>query len=232
MGNFVVTFFLFYLAFSSVQAKFQEVERPKPKPKYQYEYFQMVQQWPQSICNSEHCIGKPKAMFTIHGLWPQNYSTSLICDGSPFADEYIKSIREQLNLYWPTLLFKDNKSFWNHEWMIHGECSDPPFNPFQYFQKTLKIRKTYDLLAILNAAGLGPTTAALRNRDDIEKAIGAAIGQKPVLKCNTNTRTRDRQLSEVVLCLDEDGVKLIDCAKFVSTNCPLTFSWPPFVASE
>ncbi|XP_023546908.1 ribonuclease MC-like isoform X2 [Cucurbita pepo subsp. pepo] len=205
MGNFVVTFFLFYLAFSSVQAKFQEVERPKPKPKYQYEYFQMVQQWPQSICNSEHCIGKPKAMFTIHGLWPQNYSTSLICDGSPFADEYIKSIREQLNLYWPTLLFKDNKSFWNHEWMIH---------------------------AILNAAGLGPTTAALRNRDDIEKAIGAAIGQKPVLKCNTNTRTRDRQLSEVVLCLDEDGVKLIDCAKFVSTNCPLTFSWPPFVASE
>ncbi|XP_038906187.1 ribonuclease MC-like [Benincasa hispida] len=198
--------------------------------KAQYDYFQMVQQWPPATCSGVgvRCRAQPPSMFTIHGLWPSNYSTAhLVCTGLPFDPTQIAAIRPQLNTYWPDVIRGNNQRFWQHEWDAHGTCSDPPFNQRQYFQTTLNIRMNhnYDLLAILNAAGLGPTATMVRQYQAIENAIQAATGKIPGLRCNTNAQTGSRQLFEIILCFDKNGVTLIDCTPFAGITCPLQFVW-------
>ncbi|CAK9322663.1 unnamed protein product [Citrullus colocynthis] len=196
----------------------------------QYEYFQMVQQWPPATCSAVRagCRGQPPAMFTIHGLWPSNYSTArLVCTGVAFDPTQIAAIRPQLNTYWPDVIQGNNQNFWKYEWNRHGKCSDPPFNQLQYFQTTLNIRTNhnYDLLAILNAAGLGPTGTTVRQYQAIESAIQAATGNKPGLRCNTNARTGRSQLYEIILCFDRNGVTLTNCTRFAGITCPSQFVW-------
>ena len=51
----------------------------------QFEYFQMVQQWPLATCTGASCLNPPSNKFTIHGLWPSNFSNAiLVCKGSTF----------------------------------------------------------------------------------------------------------------------------------------------------
>ncbi|XP_023528983.1 ribonuclease MC-like [Cucurbita pepo subsp. pepo] len=186
-----------------------------------------------SKCSSNikvRCHVHPPTMFTIHGLWPSNYSNArLVCAPQPFNPTQIAALRPQLNTYWPDVIKGKNQQFWQHEWDKHGICSDPPFNQPQYFQITLNIRinHSYDLLAILNAAGLGPSNTNIREYKDIEGAIQAAIGKKPGLRCNINPQSKEKkQLLEIILCFDKDGITLIDCTEFAGITCPPQFVWP------
>jgi ribonuclease I len=42
----------------------------------QYEYFKLVIQWPPTACLTFSCtpLRKPHQNFTLHGIWPSNYS--------------------------------------------------------------------------------------------------------------------------------------------------------------
>ncbi|XP_022932791.1 ribonuclease MC-like [Cucurbita moschata] len=211
---FIVSIFKFVLLTSCVKA--------------QFDYFQMVQQWPPATCSGVRCYANPPAMFTIHGLWPSNYSNvPLVCAGQPFNPAQIATLVPQLNTYWPDVISGNNQRFWKHEWDSHGTCSDPPFNQLQYFQTTLNIRTNhnYDLLAILNTAGLGPTATNTRQYGAIEGAIQAATGKKPGLRCNKNAQSKKKQLFEIILCFDKNGVTLIDCTQFAGITCPSQFVW-------
>lgn len=67
-------------------------------------------------------------------------------------------------------------------------------------------------MAILNNAGLHPSTSKLHQYDDIADLIQAAVEAKPLLKCNDkNGQGQNNQLWEVILCFDHGGVNPIDC---------------------
>ncbi|XP_022966939.1 ribonuclease MC-like [Cucurbita maxima] len=193
----------------------------------QFELFQLVQQWPPATCTNVHCGQLPTpTRFTIHGLWPANYTKPyLVCSGGTKFSETIQgfsALKPALVYYWPNLKKGSHKSFWRKEWDKHGACSENVFNQVQYFQTALNIRTNpkYDLLAILNAANLGPTGNIFRQYHVIENAIKAATGKKPGLRCNTNQNTKQTQLHEIVLCFDKDGATIIDCP---FANCPKQF---------
>ncbi|KAG6573572.1 hypothetical protein SDJN03_27459, partial [Cucurbita argyrosperma subsp. sororia] len=194
----------------------------------QFEYFQMVQQWPLATCTGTPCLNPPSNKFTIHGLWPSNFSNAiLVCKGSTFnsTNTAFLALEPLLNQYWPDLISKNNRGFWRYEWNKHGTCSESVFNQVQYFQTTLNIRTNpnYDLLAILKTARLIPTGSISHRYHVIEGAIRAAIGKKPGLRCNINKKTRNSQLHEIVLCFDKNGVTLIDCP--FPRKCPTQFKW-------
>nr|ANE23703.1 S RNase [Prunus dulcis] len=63
-----------------------------------YDYFQFVQQWPPVTCRfstrprNQH---RPLQIFTIHGLWPSNYSNPTMpsnCIGLQFKKENVVCI--------------------------------------------------------------------------------------------------------------------------------------------
>ena len=77
--------------------------------KAQFDYFQMVQQWPPATCSGVRCYANPPAMFTIHGLWPSNYSNvPLICTGQPFNQAQVLTL---YSFYFFFFFFHVNVSF-------------------------------------------------------------------------------------------------------------------------
>ncbi|CAK9323038.1 unnamed protein product [Citrullus colocynthis] len=198
--------------------------------KYQFEYFQMVQQWGPAVCTESgvHCFAQPKPLFTVHGLWPSNFTNPYLpCPpGVTFDQSQVTALVPQLETYWPDLLDGNDQKLWKHEWEKHGTCSDPPFNVLQYFQTTLNIRTRYDVLNILNVAGFGPSSSNQVNYSDIEDPIKAITKKKPHLRCNHNGVTKERQLLEIVLCFADDGVTFIHCPT-LNKQCPDKFIWLP-----
>ncbi|KAK3025698.1 hypothetical protein RJ639_041703 [Escallonia herrerae] len=50
-----------------------------------FDFFKLVQQWPPSFCKFQRCAQPIIKTFTIHGLWPDNYTTTLdSCIGNSF----------------------------------------------------------------------------------------------------------------------------------------------------
>ncbi|KAL0555424.1 hypothetical protein IC582_009369 [Cucumis melo] len=194
-----------------------------------FDFFQFVQQWGLNVCNTgahvSPCHTPPRPMFTIHGLWPSNHSNAHLVCWSKTQYSKVISLEAQLKIYWPDLISGNNDKFWGHEWDNHGKCSDPPFGLFQYFQISLNLRKQFDLLAILTAAGLNPQSSNDLVIQDIITPIQKITKTEPGIRCNKNGRTGKLQLYEIVLCLEKDGVTLIDCPSFVSGTCPTKFVW-------
>lgn len=84
------------------------------------------------------------------------------------------------------------------------------------------------MLAILNAVGHNPLSSKDLVIQDIITPIQKITKTEPGIRCNKNGKTAKLQLYEIVLCLclEEDGVTLIDCASFVSGTCtPTKFVW-------
>lgn len=137
------------------------------------------------------------------------------------------ALLSDLNTYWPDVIGGDNSRFWTYEWNKHGACAKPPFTVYQYFNIALELRKhkDYDLLAILNAAGLSPEISKNLVSQDILSPIGKKTGKKPGIHCNNNGKTGKLQLFEIVLCFDKNGANLLDCPPFVSSSCKSKFLW-------
>ena len=88
------------------------------------------------------------------------------------------------------------------------------------------MNKTYDLLTILNDAGLSHQTHKDLISQNVLDPIKNATGMEPGIRCNINGITKKLQLKEIVLCFGNDGTTLIDCPSFVSNTCT---SQPKFV---
>ena len=77
---------------------------------------------------------------TVHGLWPQ---WKQYCTTEPFDAANLASIRNDLNIYWPTCTGSRTPSategFWNHEWTRHGVCSG--MSQLEYFSTALSLAK-------------------------------------------------------------------------------------------
>nr|ABD49101.1 S13-RNase [Prunus avium] len=183
-----------------------------------YVYFQFVQQWPPTTCrlsskpSHQH---RPFQRFTIHGLWPSNYSNPRKpsnCNGSQFDDRKVyPDLRSDLKRSWPDVEGGNDTKFWEGEWNKHGKCSEQTLNQFQYFERSHDMWMSYNITEVLKNASIVPNAKQRWKYSDIVSPIKGATGRTPLLRCKRDPATNTELLHEVVFCYEYNALKQIDC---------------------
>nr|BAC20936.1 Sc-RNase [Prunus salicina] len=192
-----------------------------------YDYFQFVQQWPPATCRlSGKSCSKPRLqIFTIHGLWPSNYSNPKIpsnCKGALFeARKVYPQLQLNLKISWPDVKSGNETNFWQSEWNKHGTCSERTLNQMQYFERSDEMWNSYNITEILKNASIVPHPTQTWKYADIELPIKTATKRTPVLRCKRDpaqnkTGPKTQLLYEVVFCYDYHAKRQIDCNR---TEC-------------
>ncbi|GLJ49863.1 hypothetical protein SUGI_1059610 [Cryptomeria japonica] len=213
-----------------------------------FDYFVLALEWPGTICRNTHhccstnacCHGISSSLhFTIHGLWP-DYNDGTwpqCCSGARFNEKKIFSLLGELERDWPSLSCSSptnchggRGSLWAHEWEKHGTCSYPVIkDEYSYFSTTLQIYSKYNILDILNAAGISPANDKEYLTCDLVTAISKAVGATPSVVCSHG------QLEELRLCFYKD-FKPRDCiSTYTGQNeqsCPQHVMIPQYVPSD
>nr|ABV72002.1 S14-RNase [Prunus mume] len=192
-----------------------------------YDYFQFVQQWPPTNCILRTKCSKPRPLqnFTIHGLWPSNYSNPKMpsnCIGSRFNFTKVSPrLRSKLKISWPDVESGNDTKFWEGEWNKHGTCSERTLNQMQYFQRSHEMWNFHNITEILRNASIVPHATHTWKYSDIVSPIQTAIKRTPLLRCKPRPKSQTKSqpksqamsqlLHEVVLCFDYDALVIIDC---------------------
>ncbi|GKV53151.1 hypothetical protein SLEP1_g59691 [Rubroshorea leprosula] len=176
----ILIFFLTSLMFSATDSK-------------PYDYLQYVVQWQPAVCRIPYwpytrCNKPIKQVFTIHGLWPSNFSGADVnCrNGTGYDRNEVISIEQKLKKCWPDMLHDDDHIFWSHEWKSHGRCFPNVFRgQSQYFNKAVGLCYGYNtwIKSTLADYGIYPSNSRPVSRDRIAASIHGAIGKRPVLRC-------------------------------------------------
>nr|BAA83480.1 S4-RNase [Prunus avium] len=188
-----------------------------------YDYFQFVQQWPPTNCrvrNKPCTKPRPLQNFTIHGLWPSNYSNPRMpskCTGSLFNFRKVyPQLRSDLKISWPDVESGNDTRFWESEWNKHGRCSEASLNQMQYFERSHAMWISYNITEILKNASIVPSATKNWTYSDIVSPIKRATKRTPLLRCKYDKSTQ--LLHEVVFCYEYDALKQIDCNG--TAGCP------------
>ncbi|XP_058204574.1 extracellular ribonuclease LE-like [Rhododendron vialii] len=202
-----------------------------------FDFFYFVQQWPGSYCDTQQSCcypttGKPDTDFGIHGLWP-NYNSGSYpsnCDpNSPFKQSTVSDLISSLQKSWPTLACPSGNglSFWSHEWVKHGTCSEAVLDQHGYFKSALKLKSQIDLLQILLGAGINPDGRSY-SVSSIQNAVRNAIGSTPGIECNVDA-SGNSQLYQVYICIDTSGSNIIECPVMPNSDrCDSAIVFPAF----
>ncbi|MEW5305914.1 MAG: hypothetical protein WDW38_009843 [Sanguina aurantia] len=174
-----------------------------------FDYFMLVRQWSGTFCAHAECpmVHRHGFKFTLHGLWP-NYAAGgwpQDCNANMRFDESkLDDILPELQEEWPSV-FKEDESFWAHEWSKHGTCALDIFpSELDYFKGTLDLHAKYDLQGVFSAAGITPSWTKTYRASDLQSAVEDAYGIVPQLHC-VNGR-----LNEIWMCVGKD-LSVIDC---------------------
>ncbi|QCD92626.1 ribonuclease T2 [Vigna unguiculata] len=181
----------------------------KPQINKAFDHWTVAETWPAGFCSAIPCnAGKAKLRkFTIHGLWPSNYTNPQprTCSSQVLQISEIAAIESELKQDWPDYFGNDLK-FWSRQWIDHGSCSN--MKPFDFFNLALDIYRRNNLTAILENAGISPGGEYPIN--DFISAISTSIGVKPQIKCS---RQYPNHLVEIRLCLNTKNIpQFINCA--------------------
>ncbi|KAF7113320.1 hypothetical protein RHSIM_RhsimUnG0138300 [Rhododendron simsii] len=112
---------------------------------WSFDYFKLALQWPPSRCS-----GHPKCPnnFTIHGLWPDNFSGPSLefCNNRSRYIAITGPLLQRMQSNWPNIINHSDtgQTFWTHEWRKHGTCSR--FNQVTYFNSALDRKGQYNFL--------------------------------------------------------------------------------------
>nr|BAG74776.1 S3-RNase [Prunus mume] len=195
-----------------------------------YDYFQFVQQWPPTNCRARRRpCSKPRPLqnFTIHGLWPSNYSNPTMpsnCKGSQFeARKVYPQLQSNLKIAWPDVESGNDTRFWEGEWNKHGRCSEQTLNLMQYFERSYGMWKSYNITEILKNASIVPHPTQTWTYADIVSPIKTATKRTPLLRCRQDKNTQ--WLHEVVFCYEYHALKQIDCNRTAGCQNQPTISF-------
>nr|ABY82413.1 self-incompatibility associated ribonuclease [Prunus pseudocerasus] len=197
-----------------------------------YDYFQFVQQWPPTNCRvRKRPCSKPRPLqnFTIHGLWPSNYSNPTMpskCTGSQFKKENVyPQLRSKLKISWPDVESGNDTRFWESEWNKHGRCSEQTLNQVKYFQRSHAMWRSHNVTEILRNASIVPHPTQTWTYSDIVSPIKAATKRTPLLRCKRDPTTNTELLHEVVFCYDYKAKIQIDCNRTAGYPNPQAISF-------
>ncbi|CDP20784.1 unnamed protein product [Coffea canephora] len=173
-----------------------------------FQYLTFVQQWPKGYCtaNPSRCQRNPlPTVFTIHGLWPGNF-TKILQNCRTTSYTKLKNFRE--------LRFQ---SFWEHEWKKHGTCSENMYPEATYFSRTIQLSQRHNILNYLATGnirpGSNPTVSSVNST--IYRAISNHV---PDLMCVTPPR-QTPALVEIGICFTATMTTIIDCpSQFLRTG--------------
>ncbi|XAR53551.1 Ribonuclease T(2) [Bertholletia excelsa] len=178
-----------------------------------FEYMKLALQWPACYCQLQNCKEIP-SYFTIHGLWPDNYTGKGLakCYNKPYVTITDAALLQRLNTSWPNLLRKQsNNKLWSHEWTEHGTCSLSRYNQTQYFEKALELKARYDLIGHMKTQGVSPGPNATYSAQKIIQVVQGLTGKVPDVFCE---KKRGKQfLSEIRICFVPSGDNTTDCPK-------------------
>ncbi|XP_780287.3 ribonuclease Oy [Strongylocentrotus purpuratus] len=178
-------------------------------------------QWPQSFCLDYNDgrdykeAGECKVPagiddWTIHGLWPSNPGKlgPENCNSTwKFDVTKISDLVAEMNASWPNCITDEAyDSLWSHEWDKHGTCASllpALYGEHNYFQKTLTLRKQFDIKGMLEASAIVPSKTNSYDYPTIFNAVKGAIGTDPTVTCVYDHKTQLVYLSQVEICLDK-----------------------------
>nr|CAC50875.1 S-like RNase 29 [Antirrhinum mollissimum]CAD45641.1 S-like RNase 29 [Antirrhinum majus x Antirrhinum hispanicum] len=196
------------------------------RPPVGFEYLKLWLQWPPSFCSlSRVACGRDPvpAEFTIHGLWPDNYSHELnYCKSNKQLSVQIEDIGEWLDKDWPDLMkqatVNPDKGFYEEQWRKHRICSSNIFTPKEYFTLGMKLKKARNLLQVFHQNEIYESQFSSISR--INKAIKIITGrQSPIVKCSRHPQ-KGSLLTEVILCFDLKGDYFKNCTDPFGRACP------------
>jgi len=203
-----------------------------------FDFFYFVQQWPGSYCDTKKgcCFAissKPKAVFGIHGLWPDynDGSWPQFCDKEPFKPKEISDVLDKMDDDWGSLACpsSDSHSFWKHEWTKHGTCSG--LGQHGYFEAAIDLYIKHDITGALANAGIVPDGKDY-DIEEVRKAISTVLdGHLPGVDCNKDAKGK-KQIYQVWIFVAKDGKTLIECPIFPRTECKGKVEFPVFDPSE
>ncbi|XP_021800843.1 ribonuclease MC-like isoform X2 [Prunus avium] len=200
-----------------------------------YVYFQFVQQWPPTTCRVQKKCSKPRPLqnFTIHGLWPSNYSNPTMpsnCNGSRFKKELLSPrMQSKLKISWPNVVSSNDTKFWESEWNKHGTCSEQTLNQVQYFEISHEMWNSFNITDILKNASIVPHPTQTWKYSDIVSAIQSKTQRTPLLRCKTDPahpNANTQLLHEVVFCYGYNAIKQIDCNRTAGCKNQVNILFP------
>ncbi|KAM5561650.1 hypothetical protein ABKV19_022312 [Rosa sericea] len=210
---------LFFLPLGAIRnAVGQPVELPVGQPYYQY--LQFVLQYPRTV-NQSSDIEK---RFTIHGLWPSNYSKDqnlLVRNCSPeypaeiLLEQLGPPLEKNLDESWPDVVNLNNSNFWTKQYRKHGSCANHTFIPQDYFRKADDLYRKhwnglYNLFVDGGIVPGKPNNTSIYMNILVQNATGKKI---PRLRCE------GKLLKEVVICYNKTATEIINCPSDIGENC-------------
>lgn len=194
-----------------------------------WDYLTLVQQWPVVDCANPAACNPTDQYFTIHGLWPSDFSGNYpcLCSNETFDINQIASLVPQMNTYWPSYNCSNqafngtNPEFWAHEWTKHGTCTKvlaPLSTQLQFFKTTLTMALSLDLLTLLKSANIVPGPTPVTTQSFLA-AIQSGYGMLPAVGCSGGS------LASVSLCMDKE-FSPIPCPLYQSNSCGSQFLFP------
>nr|CBD77392.1 putative S-RNase [Coffea canephora] len=194
----------------------------------QYEFFRLVTFWGPSFCRMYQCWREPPVpKFTLHGLWPDNYTRHLYnCGGTRYVPLRSQRSIDARDDYWYDyfLLYppsargnwRTEQRFWAKEWRNHGTCSETVFNQQNYFNLAKTLMFMYDLKSILfNPINQIPWPWP--RVSDVQSAIFRVTRVRTELRCHYYKN--GNMLVEIALCYDVTGNQVINCSRPGTVFC-------------
>lgn len=125
---------------------------------FAYDYNALMVEWKPTMCKLNNCIpGYLSTDFNIHGLWPNNWNGTYpqFCANETFS--ITPQTEALLNQYWLSYSGA-SQTFWEHEWSKHGTCVSPAVTCNTYFNTTVNLYITRNLLKTLSIFGIVPSS--------------------------------------------------------------------------
>ncbi|XP_065927885.1 ribonuclease Oy-like isoform X1 [Magallana gigas] len=182
-----------------------------------FDFFTFSLQWPVTFCRVNKARCKMSSMpnfWTIHGLWPSNFTGANPRKCSDFFDvsHIPKDVITEMNEKWPNLIKNEpNEKFWSTQWKVHGSCAESVpgvQNISQYFTKAVKLAEMYNIKEILRSRNV--TEGKNYTISSIQDAMKRNTTRLSKITWSKSKCARN-WLYEIRICLDK---------QFGVINCP------------
>jgi ribonuclease T2 len=192
--------------------------RQHPFPHTRADFFLLVLQYPPALCTDGafKCPTAPTTTtWTLHGLWPERADGSYPqdCTNQQFDPAAIAPLVPEMDVVWPSLT-GPNPTFWSHEFTKHGTCAEDVLpTEFDFFNRTLAIRRAHDITPALAAAGITPSASQHFSRAQFDAATVAAFGYNVLPACDSKGA-----LTGAVVCIGKN-FSAVDCGTVSYGSC-------------
>lgn len=182
--------------------------------------YQFSVRWPATDCaiNSTACDTQLASKYTwlISRFVPltPNRSCKTYCSDRPFNESEVASLKSDLTKSWPNtekFEVEANKSIWAYEWQKYGTCTG--LSQFNFFARALSLYSCHTFSQWLTDAGIFPSNVNSYTTQLVKEALASRLWPKSSFTLHCVWYRGVQFLSEISLCVAEDGRQLTECTE-------------------